>query len=348
MPQARAILRNGLSAPTINEDRSAVLGCQLAKVGKRGVYSDPKGERHEIVATSGLIKSLLAICQENERVNGHWTHDWILNGEEGIKSTAATWRNFRLDGQGNLIADAFLFPGANREAILHAAENDPQAMAVSMVFDWKGDANNPVAVAVSAADFVERGAITEALCRAVCASSTQTQKAILMEVSDLVTLLSDPAVKTAIKAIVDSHEGEVETEVETVDPAIMEDVMPEDKKPEDEKMSAVARAVCQLSRSFNRRLATVAKIEKTAVLSADVQTAIAAEVNKLVGSKQFIGAGGIPKVTEDRYTATLAKYRETSKNDQVAAFRMLKDNPDLLAAHEAATLARCTKLSTAA
>jgi len=344
MPQARAILRNGLHGPTVNEDRSAVIGCQLAKIGKRGVYSDPKGDRHEIVCTKGLIDSLLAICTENERVNGHWTHDWILNNEEGIKTTAATWRNFRLDGQGNLIADAFLFPGSNKEAILHAAENDPQSMAVSMVFDWKGDANNPTAVAVSAADFVERGAITEALCRAVCASADNPKTAILMEVADLVTLLSDPAVKTAIKAIVESHEDAAD---ETVDPALMADVTDEDKKPEDEEKSAVARAVCQLSRSFNRRLKATATPDEVK-LSADIQTAIAAEVAKELGTKKFIGSGAIPKATEDKYTATLAKYRETSKNDQVAVFRMLKDHPDLYAAHEANTLARCQKLTPAA
>jgi len=348
MPQARAILRNGFSSPTINADRTAVIGCQLAKVGKRGVYSDAKGERHEIVATAGLIKGLLAICSENERLNGHWTHDWILNNEEGLKTTAATWRNFRLDGQGNLIADAYLFPGSNKEAILHAAENDPQSMSVSMVFDWKGDSNNPTAVAVSAADFVERGAITEALCRAVCAASTQeTKTAILMEVADLVTLLSDPAVKTAIKAIVDSHESESESTEETVDPAIMEDVTAEDKKPEDEEMSAVARAVCQLSRSFNRRLKSINATPEVK-LSADIQTAIAAEVAKELGSKKFIGSGAIPKETEDKYTATLAKYRETSKNDQVAAYRMLKDHPEFVEAHDNATLARCRKLTPAA
>lgn len=345
MPTARAILRNGLNSPTINEDRSAVIGCQLAKVGKRGVYADTEGKKHEIVATSGLIKGLLAICTENERVNGHWTHDWILNNEEGIKTTAATWRNFRLDGQGNLIADAFLFPGSNKEAILHAAENDPQAMSVSMVFDWKGDANNPTAVAVSAADFVERGAITEALCRAVCASAETQKTAILMEVSDLVTLLSDPAVKTAIKAIVESHEDAASEEV---DPALMADVSEEDKKPEDEEKSAVARAVCQLSRSFNRRLKSIATVDNSAKLTPEIETAIAAKVASELGSKQFIGSGGVPKATEDKYTATLSEYRKTAKNDQVAVFRMLKDHPELYAAHEANTLARCQKLTPAA
>jgi hypothetical protein len=345
VPQARAILRNGFSSPAINEDRTAVIGCQLAKIGKRGVYSDPQGNRHEITCTKGLIDGLLAICTENERINGHWTHDWILNNEEGIKTTAATWRNFRLDGQGNLIADAYLFPGQNKEAILHAAENDPQSMAVSMVFDWKGDANNPTAVAVSAADFVERGAITEALCRAVCAAATkETKTAILMEVADLVTLLSDPAVKTAIKAIVESHEDATD---ETVDPALMADVSEEDKKPDDEKMSAVARAVCQLSRSFNRRLKSIATVDNSAKLTPEIQTAIAAEVTKELGSKQFIGSGVIPKETGDKYTATLAKYRETAPDDVRAAARMLKDHPELLPAHEAATRARCMKLSPA-
>lgn len=332
---SRAILRCQISNPTINEDRTAVLGCQLVKINKRGVYMGLDGKQHEIVATKGLVDSLLGICKESERVSGHFTHDWILKGEEGIKTTVATWRNFRLDGQGNLIADAFLWPSDQKEAILHAAENDPRGMAVSMVFDWEGEATNPKAVAVDAADFVERGAITEALCRAVCSAKTQT-KAICMDINELLAALADPQVKEALKAIIKSHEDTSEVEAEV-------GVTAEDSKPEDEKQPAIMRAVLRVSRAMNRKLAAI-KPEAASIDDA-AQEAIckkveAALVKKGIGTKRFIGQGGeAPEGSvQDKFNKAVAAAVASglASNPARAKWVVAKANPELYAEYQQA------------
>ncbi len=289
MPNLKAILRSP-SFPTgseISEDRNVVVGCQIIKLGKRGEYADPQGNRNEIVATNGLIDSMLAICNEEERITGHFTHDWILNKEEGGKTIASTFRNFRKDAQGNLIADAYLWPGDKKEAILHAAKEDPKGLMLSAVFDWTGTPDNPRAVAVSAIDFVEKGAITEALCRAVCAAADSTQNT--MDIASIIAAIKDPehgpeliaAIKAAIK----------ETEKGDEEPA-MDEVVAEDASTDDADKPAVMRAVLKLSRSVKRRLEA---IPKTAVLTeADRKAIVLQAKSELIaegfGQSKFVGS----------------------------------------------------------
>lgn len=159
-----AILRESISSRSnVDAEKGIVYGCRLAEVGKLAVFAGLDGKPVEIKITPALVDSLLAICSEDNRLNAHWTHKHVDGREDALLSRVATWRNFRKDENGNLIADAFTAPGTYREAILHWAENDPQGMMVSMVFDYTGGRDNPIAESVRAADFVAKGAATSAL-----------------------------------------------------------------------------------------------------------------------------------------------------------------------------------------
>lgn len=160
----------------MDSEKGIVYGCRLAEVGELAVFKDLHGDRQEIMMTPKLIGSLLDACLAEERLSAHWTHGWIMGGADGLLSSVATWRNFRKDDSGNLVADAFTWPGVHRDTILHAAENDPEGMMVSMVFDYTGDKDNAVATRVSAADFVETGAATTALCTAVLSAFAKIAK----------------------------------------------------------------------------------------------------------------------------------------------------------------------------
>lgn len=175
-----AILRATLaSRSNVDAEKGIVYGCHLAEVGKLAVFANADGNPIEVVVTPALVESLLALCKEEERLNAHWTHSWADSKQDALLSRVATWRNFRKDDDGNLIADAFTAPGDYREAILHWAENDPKGMMVSMIFGYTGGRDNPIAHFVRSADFVAKGAATTALCCAVLSaiSLNQTQTA---------------------------------------------------------------------------------------------------------------------------------------------------------------------------
>lgn len=173
-----AILRESVaSRSNVDMEKGIVTGCRLAEVGKMATFAGLDGNATSIKITPALVDSLLALCSEDNRLSAHWTHDWTMGAQDAIVSRVATWRNFRKDCEGNLIADAFTWPGEHRDAILHAAENDPDGMMVSMVFDYTGGENNPIAQSVAAADFVAKGAATTALCSAVLSALNKNKTA---------------------------------------------------------------------------------------------------------------------------------------------------------------------------
>lgn len=172
-----AILRESISSRSnVDELNGVVSGCKLAEVGKKATFMGVDGRPESIEITPGLISSLLAICSEDNRIPGHWTHGWVNGKSDPLESRVVTWRNFSQDTAGNLIADAFVWPGEKRDAILHAAQHDPEGMMVSMVFDYTGTPQNPIAQSVAAADFVAKGAATTALCCAVLSALSKTAK----------------------------------------------------------------------------------------------------------------------------------------------------------------------------
>lgn len=191
-----AILRESVaSRSNVDMEKGIVTGCRLAEVGKMATFAGLDGKATSIKITPALVDSLLVLCSEDNRLSAHWTHDWTMGAQDAIVSRVATWRNFRKDGEGNLIADAFTWPGEHRDAILHAAENDPDGMMVSMVFDYTGGENNPIAQSVAAADFVAKGAATTALCSAVLSALTKNKTAKMAD--PVVDPNAPPADKTA-------------------------------------------------------------------------------------------------------------------------------------------------------
>lgn len=180
----------------VDHEKGIVYGCILAKVNALAVFSSPGNGPTEVLITPSVIDGQLALWKKKDRGDAHWTHSWIEEGDDALKTRVATWRNFRKDEEGNLIADAHLWPSEHRAAILHAAENDPQGMMVSQVFDYRGGRDNAVPVNVRAADFVGIGAATTALLSKFSDIEEEKQKS--MTKAELIALLQDPEVKAAV------------------------------------------------------------------------------------------------------------------------------------------------------
>jgi len=311
-------------------DGDTIFGCQLARLGKLARFANPHtGKTEELLCTPKLVDSLLALCSEDQRLSAHWTHKWI-EGNEGIDSRVATWRNFRKDGDGNLVADAFLWPTPHKEAILHAALNDPQGIMVSMVFNYEGGKNDAVATGVMAGDFVGKGAMTTALLAALSADDSTTSTSQPMDINELIEALKDEKVQAAVSAIIKSHKADAPVEPDG-DEAAMEDtdaaatmeasagVADGDKSDADKDKPAVLRAVLNSIRAIKRQLDgnQDAVSEKAAVLAE-------AKFTKAIGT----GAFKIPAPADKPelpFVAVLKKHLGTGVTRPLAIMRAKND-----------------------
>lgn len=289
-----AVLSTSLyGSSKVDADNGIVFGCQLAKAGKLAVFRGLDGNRKAIMMTPKVIAGLLALFSESEQTTAHWTHDWIEKNEDGLKTKVATFRNFKINDTGDLVADAFLWPGEYRAAILHAAENDPQGMMISTVFDYEGGENDAIPTRVHAADFVETGAATVALLAKLQTTETTNNQNKKMDIQELLTALEDPAVKSALKAIIDSHDiaepsGD-ETALNDKDTAAAMEkdagVTDEDKKgetDEDKKAPAILSAIRRSIRAISRQRKS--SVEETATLAE-------ARFTKAIGNGKIILPG---------------------------------------------------------
>ena len=330
---ATAIFRVQSFSPTgVDREKGIVYGCQLAKLGKLAVFSDMAGDRQELMVTPSLVAELLQLFLNEERSTAHWGHDWMSADVDPINSTVATWRNFRTSDDGNLIADCFLWPTDKRESVLHAAENDPLGMMVSMVFDYSGGRDNAKALSVSAADLVSQGAATTALCHAILSSTHKPKTAKLnMEVSELIELLKDPAVRAAIVAMAETVESTEPDEVTSDEVVEMEDVadvaLTDEEKKDETQPALMAR--------YRRATLAVAKLakSKTATLSDDdrkiVAKLAAAEVVRGIGTGSVkLNLSGTT-AQSDAETFITAQLSAGCKNRGEAIARMAKDKPSI-------------------
>lgn len=304
-----------------------IFGCQLARLGKLAKFANPEtGKTEELLCTTKLVDSLLALCSADQRLSAHFTHNW-LEKNEGVGDRVATWRNFRKDGDGNLVADAFLWPSNHKAAILHAAEHDPQGMMVSMVFNYSGGTNDAEATNVLAADFVGKGAMTTALLAALSATDSNTNQNTPMTVEELIALLQDPKVHSAIEAMVKSQkpaepDGD-EAAMEDADTAAAMEkdagVTDADKKDEDKESPAVLRAVLSSIRALKRQLDgnQDAVSEKAAVLAE-------AKFTKSIGTGKFKITGAAEK-PELPFVAVLKKHLDTGAKRPIAIMRAKND-----------------------
>jgi hypothetical protein len=341
-----AILRYQIPSGNVDRENFVVKGCQLSKVGKLAVYMDGKGERKEMLITPRLIDSLLSLWHNKERGDAHWGHDWLDTDRDPINFKVATWRNFRKDDEGNLVADAFLWPSEHREAILNAAENDPQGMMVSQVFDHDGGRDDAIATRVFAADFVSEGAATTALLSAKLTASltTKTKNArMAISLDELKEALSTPDGKAMIRGCLDAHD-----DMSDDDAAEMEDaagVEDDDKKKEDKQSPAAMRVLLRYGRTIARLRKLVAKPDTTAILAevrGELKTIAQAEATAVLGK------GAIMKSADGKFVSVgdeAESYIKTAiaggcKNRALAKARMAKDRPELYARMNGVELAQ--------
>ena len=325
MPKVASLQASLKSTEKVDGD--TIFGCQLARLGKLARFANPHtGKTEELLCTPKLVDSLLALCSEDQRLSAHWTHKWI-EGNEGIDSRVATWRNFRKDDGGNLVADAFLWPTPHKEAILHAALNDPQGIMVSMVFNYEGGKNDAVATGVMAGDFVGKGAMTTALLAALSAddstSTSNTMEPITLE--QLKALLATPEGKAMLQGCLDGHTkaGDDAAAMEDTEAAAtMENaagVADGDKSDADKDKPAVLRAVLNSIRAIKRQIGenqdTVS--EKAAVLAE-------AKFTKAIGTGKFQIAAPAEK-PELPFVAVLKKHLGTGVTRPLAIMRAKND-----------------------
>lgn len=329
MPRKVAILKfNSLADSKVDREKGIVFGVQLAKLGKKATFRDLDGKKVSIDITPRVVDGLLALFSAEEQITSHWTHNWIESGDDGLLSKVASFRNFRKDDNGDLLADAFLWPTTHKEAIMHAAENDPTGMMVSTVFDYTGGEKDAVPTRVQAADFVEAGAATVALCAKLSADDSTTNST--MDISELITMLSDPKVKDALKAIIKSVEA---NEPDPADDQAASDleteagVMEADKKPEDDAKPALMRAQLRVGRAIRRQTAELAKNE-TAIL-AKAKTQAEAAATSVIGKGAIIKQGEDvkPNDIETAINAEIAAGK--SKNRATALLSIARKNPKL-------------------
>ena len=301
------------------------------ELGKLAVFAGEDGKPKSVKITNEHISALMNHAG-NRAIPMHWTHGWAEDGKEGLASKVGLLKNFRKDDAGNLIGDAHLSPGDHRETALWNAANDPANIMLSAVFDYAKRDPFCIPKDFRACDFVEKGAATTALLEESTASTS-------MDISEFITMLSDPGVKDALKAIIKT----VEKGQDDADAAAMESdagVTEADMSADDDKKPALMRACLRVTKAMRRQISAAAT-DKTALL-AEVKTTAEAQATAFLGKSGFIGHS-VSVEDADTYTATFAKYRESAPNDQVATTRMLRDKPELYPIHEQRTRERMAK-----
>lgn len=303
------------SKPNIDREKGIVRDCILAENGKLAVFKGTDGKAKKLLMTPALIASLMALFSASGQTTAHWTHDWIESGKDGLTSKVATFRNFTTNEAGHLVADAHLWPTDKREAILHAAENDPAGMMISTVFDYNGGENDAIASRVHAADFVEVGASTTALLAKLSETQPKPNTMTDEELAKIAALI-DEKIAAAMKPATD--EAEMATAAEA-DAGVTE----ADKKPEDEAKPAAMRAALRIHRATTRQtLAALTANQGETVKLAEAQ------FTKALGSGKF--SIQADEKDKDEVKAALAGYITAgAKNEAVAILRLAKDKPEL-------------------
>ena len=303
------------SKPNIDREKGIVRDCILAENGKLAVFKGTDGKAKKLLMTPALIASLMALFSASGQTTAHWTHDWIESGKDGLTSKVATFRNFTTNEAGHLVADAHLWPTDKREAILHAAENDPAGMMISTVFDYNGGENDAIASRVHAADFVEVGASTTALLAKLSETQPKPNTMTDEELAKIAALI-DEKIAAAMKPATDEAEMATAAEADA-------GVTDADKKPEDEAKPAAMRAALRIHRATTRQtLAALAANQGETVKLAEAQ------FTKALGSGKFSIQSG--EKDKDEVKAALAGYITAgAKNEAVAILRLAKDKPEL-------------------
>lgn len=333
---SKAALRIQISDTSIDDDKGIIPACKLAEVGRLAVFAGEDGSKKELLISPALIESLLGLATGKGRLDAYWTHD-RLNAEnkdaDALHSSVGVWRNFRKDGDGNLVADINLAPTEYRERILWQAHNDPQGIMTSLVFDYTGGKDNAKAVTLESGDFVKQGAAVTALLSAY----NKTHKAKLANMDDLISQLveacKDPHSLAAFKALIKS----VEKEGEAADSAAMSDddataimtaagVTDADKLDADKGKPLGVRVALSVGRATTRRLASV---------GAEAAVTAEARLSSAIGTKVTAALAGVKKESEEPEAFITAQLAAGCPNRATAIARMAKDKKELYATFRA-------------
>lgn len=314
---------------SIDAENGILKGVKLMELGKVATFGGEDGKPKSVKITDAHIDALLSHAG-NRALPIHETHEWFFaQGGKNADSTERAARigslkSFRKDGEGNLIADAYLNL-ARKEAVdlLWGAEHNPEDNCFSVVFNYLPDDPQCMPVNFRAADIVPQGAATTAL------FSDATSEPKSMDINELITALADPKVQEAVKAIIKSHQSDADTadEAPAAEMEAAADVKDEDKKPEDDQRPALMRAAIRVGRAIRRQAAEL-KASKTAIL-AEAKVQAGAEATALLGKGGYIQQGVNNNPGDELETAIAAQLSAGAKDLPTAIFRIAKDKPEI-------------------
>lgn len=282
-----AVFKSQIGNPIIDERNGIISGVRIATLG--AVSEAKAGQGRGLVMDDEAITALFNLAKEKgDKVPAFFTHDWYDSDDDGLGHDAGVYRNFRRDENRNLIADFNAFDTSHKAGIFSRAKTDPDGIATSPLFHYdfrNGDKSRCTPTEFVSCDFVKRGAINKALF-----SQNQNPN---MTIDELLAMLADPQIKTALQSIIDSHDDGKASEGNDAELAEYEaasGVTDEDKKPEDDTKPAIMRAHVRVSRAIKRQTATL-KADKLAIL-AEAKVQAEASQTAILGRGPLLKQGG--------------------------------------------------------
>jgi len=347
----KAILRFDYSnREQIDSENGVVRGCRLAEVNRVAVFAGKDGKPCEINIRPELIDQLLNFAKADGRLDAYWTHDRLSKqNRDPLHDKVGVWENFRKDESGNFIADLKLAPTQYREQVLWTAKEDPKGIMTSLVFEYTGGKENATALGLSSADLVDKGAATTALLSAYEAGGPDTisdTASKTMDITELVELLKNPealnvisgACKSAMKAMKDAEAPETE---DTAPAEAAMSILPEDKKPEDEKLSAPARLAVWGNRAALRvQTAALASVSEAAGIKA--LATLTAKIGN--GTLSIPSAPEAGKDAKAQFNAKVAELTAKGVRHAAAVQAVMAQHADLYEQAERALFVKPVKL----
>lgn len=324
--KATAFFHASYGQASIDAENGILRGVKLMEVGRLASFAGPDGKSKSITITPAHVSALLGHAG-NRSIPIHLTHEWFnAQGTDSADSTELNARigalkDFREDEIGNLIADAYLKAGRERENILWEAEHNPEDTMFSVVFSYHEADPLCIPISFRAGDIVPVGAATTAL-------FTEKQNTTEdMTESEFIAMLSSPAVREAIAKL----SAPTFTPADETAAAEMEceaGVTEADKKAEDDPKPALMRAVARIARASKRQVT-----EAAATLRKEIESEIG--IKSEAAATAFLGKGGKFAVSFDKggndevETLIAASIAAGAPNRATAIFRLAKDKPEI-------------------
>lgn len=291
----RATLQSQLGNLVV-KDRVA-LGLKVMENNRDVTYRDSEGKAVSFRTNDGLIDGLIQHAG-NRAIPAHLTHEWTKGEKDPLTFRVGAFKNFRKDDSGALLADFHAMPGVDGDKMLWLAETDPENAALSTVFDYNR---------------IKSGDVTYAYPLSFDSADFVAKGASCARLADFKPTDTDMTEEQINKLV----EDRVTAKLATFTPKAPEGFIT--KEDSDKAITAALAAY---------------KPELTEAQLAEINTkAEAAVIAKLGSGPMKVQLGD--SVRSDKYTATLAKFKETHTNPGAAIRAMLTMHPELHAEHEA-------------